>query len=241
MTTREQSMTTDIVTRHRIREWLLLSLVGLMALVANLPETVLATLNIQRGVVMAVLGLVVIMALFLYVRFFFFLLYTLLAVGANLPEKWADALHISQGPLLLTLIAMVCISLLNYAIKLVPTGLEPKAKKQNPEAIKALLNAIERGNPTYVRSVLSMDFDVNLAGENGITPLMRAAQRGDLKIVDLLLHHGADPSLGGMGGTSAQLAANAGHSDLAARLDRLVQERRSRVPASSSPAAPAIS
>ena len=234
-------MATDIVTQRRIREWLLLSLVGLMALVANLPENLLSAFYIERGVIMAVLGLVVIMALFLYVRFFFFLLYTLLAVGANLPEKWADALHISQGPLLLTLISMVCISLLNYAIKVVPTGLEPKTKKQNPEAIKVLLNAIDRGNPAYIRSVLSMDFDVNLPGENGITPLMRAAQRGDQKIVDLLLRYGADPGLGGNGGTPAQLAAGSGHADLATTLDRLVQERQASAAASNSLAAQAIS
>ena len=138
----------DIVKQQRIREWTLLSLVGLMALVANLPVDVLESAGLERGVIMAVLGLVVVLALFLYVRFFFFMIYTLLAVGANLPEKWAEALHITQGPLLLSLISMVSISLLNYSIKLLPSGLEPKPKKQNPEAIQVLINAIDRGNPT---------------------------------------------------------------------------------------------
>lgn len=220
----------DIVKQRRIREWTLLTLVGLMALIANLPHAALESIGIERGVVMAILGLVVVLALFLYVRFFFFLLYTLLAVGANLPEQWAEALHISQGPLLLTLISMVCVSLLNYAIKLLPSGLEPKQKKKNPEAIQVLLNAIDRGNPSYIRSVLSMDFDVNLVGNAGLTPLMRAAQRGDDVIVDLLLRYDADPGLTGAGGSPAELARSAGHEALATRLDELLRQRQTEKP-----------
>jgi hypothetical protein len=224
----------DIVQQRRVREWILLSLVGLMALVANLPPSILESLRLERGVIMAVLGLVVVLALFLYVRFFFFLLYTLLAVGANLPEQWADALNISQGPLLLTLVSMVSISLLNYAIKLVPSGLEPTPKKRNAEAIRVLLNAIDRANPSYIRSVLSMDFDVNMTGEAGQTPLMRAAQRGDDTVVEMLLRYGADPGLIGTGGSPAELARAAGHEALAARLEALVLAERTR-PAGANP------
>ncbi len=209
----------DIVKQRRIREWSLLTLVGLMALVANLPVELLDRIGVERGVIMAVLGMVVILALFLYVRFFFFLLYTLLALGANLPERWADALQISQGPLLMTLISMVAISLLNYAIKLLPSGLEPKSKKVNPEAVQVLLNGIERGNPGYVRSVLSMDFEVNLLGTTGLSPLMRAAQRGDDVMVDLLLRFGAAPDFGNGTDTPASLARAAGHEALAQRLE----------------------
>jgi hypothetical protein len=217
----------DIVKQRRIREWILLGLVGAMALVANLPIEVLESAHVERGVIMAVLGLVAIIALFIYVRFFFFLLYTLLAVGANLPEKWAEALNISQGPLLLTLISMVSLSLLNYAIKLLPTGLEPKKRKKNPEAIRVLLNAIDRGNPNYVKSVLSMEFDVNDVGEGHITPLMRAAQKGDTTLVDLLLRFGADPGYGTSLGRPADLAMAAGHTELAARLsDQLAEQEK---------------
>lgn len=216
----------DIVKQRQLREWTLLALVGLMALIANLPASVPEFIGIERGVVMAVLGLVVVLALFLYVRLFFFLLYTLLAIGANLPEQWAQALNISQGPLLLTLIAMVCLSLLNYTVKLLPSGLEPTQKKKNPEAIQVLLNAIDRGNPAYIRSVLRMDFDVNMLGEAGQTPLMRAAQRGDESMVELLLAHGADPGMSGTGGSPSELARGAGHEALAARLDACCRQRR---------------
>lgn len=215
----------DIVKQRQLREWTLLTLVGLMALIANLPPSIPALIGIERGIVMAVLGLVVVLALFLYVRLFFFLLYTLLAIGANLPEQWAHALNISQGPLLLTLILMVCLSLLNYTVKLLPSGLEPPQKKKNPEAIQVLLTAIERGNPAYIRSVLSMDFDINMLGEAGQTPLMRAAQRGDESIVDEILAHGADPGMSGTGGSPAELARSAGHEALAARLEACCRQR----------------
>ena len=67
----------DIVAKQRAREFTLLMLVSGMALIANLPERVLNLVNLDRAVIMAVLGLVVLLAVFLYVRMFFFLLYTL--------------------------------------------------------------------------------------------------------------------------------------------------------------------
>lgn len=125
-----------------------------MALVANLPRHLLDRIGVETGLMMGVLGLMVVLALFLYVKFFFFLLHALLAIGANVPEKWAAGLGISQAPLLAALIVMVVMSLLNYRVKMLPSGLESKKRKQNPEAVQVLLNAIERGNISYVRTVL---------------------------------------------------------------------------------------
>lgn len=208
----------DIVKQRRTREYILLGLVGVMALVANLPRETIVAVGIDPSILMAILGLVVIMALFLYVRLFFFLIYVLLAVGANLPSQWADALGISQGPLLVTLVCMVSLSLLNYGVKFLPTGLEPKARKQSAEAIRVLLNAIDRGNPSYIKTVLSMEFDVNMIGDQGQSPLMRAAQRGDEAIATLLLQHGANPLLAGPDGTAADIARKHGHQGLAEKL-----------------------
>jgi hypothetical protein len=208
----------DIVKQKRIREWTLLALVGLMAIVANLPAAVTRSIGIETSLIMAVLGLLVVLALFLYLRFFFFLLYALLAVGANLPEKWADGLGISQGPLLATLISMVILSLLNYGMKMLPTGLEPKKAKPNPEATQVLLNAIDRGNLSYIRTVLTMEFDVDAFGEHGMTPLMRAAQRGDMKVVELLLEKGAAPSIAGPSGRAIDIALTNSFPAVAERL-----------------------
>lgn len=208
----------DIVKQKRIREWTLLSLVGAMALVANLPPQLLDNIGIRIGLVMAVLGLLVVLALFLYVRFFFFLLYSLLAVGANLPEQWAAGLGVSQGPLLATLVVMVTLSLLNYSIKLLPSGLDPKKPKPNPEATHVLLNAIERNNLPYIKTVLSMAFDLDVAGDKGLTPLMQAAEQGLPNVVDMILAHGATASLAGPQGRASELALRNGHQAVAERL-----------------------
>ena len=196
----------DIVRQKQIREWTLLGIVGAMALVANLPNKVLANIGVDVGLLMAILGLMVVIALFLYLRFFFFLLYALLAVGANLPEKWAQALGITQGPLLIALIAMVVISVFNYRAKLMPSGLEPKKRIQNPEATQVLFNAIERGNLAYVKTVLTMDFDLDTIDGEGMTPLMRAAQRGEFKIIQRLIKRGASSLLVGPSGKASDVA-----------------------------------
>jgi hypothetical protein len=196
----------DIVKQKQIREWALLGLVGTMALTANLPRQLLSNIGVAPELLMTILGLMVVLALFLYVRFFFFLLYALLAVGANLPDKWAESLGISQTPLLATLVAMVALSLLNYGVKILPSGLEPRQRKQNPEATQVLLNAIAHGNHAYVNTVLSMDFDLDTIDDEGMTPLMRAAQRGDFKIVQRLIKRGASPALVGPSGKASDVA-----------------------------------
>ena len=177
----------DIVRQKQIREWTLLGLVGTMALVANLPPTFLERIGIEQGLLMALLGLMVVFALFLYVRLFFFLLYFLLAIGANLPEQWAHSLGISQTPMLIALIAMVALSVLNYTSKALPTGLEPKKSKDNPEATQMLVDAISKRNLSYFKTLMTMDFDVDLPGGDGFTPLMHAAQKGEFKMVQMLI------------------------------------------------------
>lgn len=196
----------DIVRQQQIREWTLLGLVGTMALTANLPRDMLDRVGVEPGLLMALLGLMVVFALFLYVRFFFFLLYALLAVGANLPDQWADSLGINRTPMLIALIAMVVLSLINYSAKAFPTGLEPKRRKRNPDAIRALIEAIERKNLSYIRTLLAMDFDLDDAGPDGMTPLMRAAQRGEFKIVQMLIKRGASPMLAGPAGRASDVA-----------------------------------
>lgn len=196
----------DIVRQKQIREWTLLGLVGSMALIANLPRDLLDRLGVEPGLLMALLGLMVVFALFLYVRFFFFLLYALLAVGANLPEKWAESLGISQMPMLIALIAMVVLSIINYSAKALPSGLEPKKRRSNPEATRVLLEAIERSNMTYIKTLLTMDFDIDEAGTEGMTPLMRAAQRGEFKLVQMLIKRGASSLIDGPSGRASEVA-----------------------------------
>lgn len=200
---------------RRPRETVLLALVALVAIVANLPEELLLPLGIRPAYLVALLGFLVVLALFLYLRFFFFLLYVLLAIGANVPAQWAEALGISQLPLLIALIAMVGLSLLNYAVKLLPSGLEPAqaAPKTSEAAGKALFSAIERGNLTQVRSVLAMGIVPDFADAEGQTPLMLAARLGHAEIVAALLAAGADPNAAtAEGRTARDFALRNGHA-----------------------------
>ena len=148
----------------------------------------------------------VVFALFLYVRLFFFLLYALLAVGANLPDQWANSLGISQTPMLVALVAMVALSMLNYGAKMLPSGLEPKPRKQNSEATQVLLDAIARDNLPYIKTLLSMQFDLDTVDEQGMTPLMRAAQRGNFKVVQMFIKCGASPLVAGPSGLASDVA-----------------------------------
>jgi len=61
--------------------------------------------------------------------------------------------------------------------------------------------------------------DVNAVQQAGYTPLLEAAQAGELEILELLLQYGADPLARGEDGqTALDLARQAGHSDIVARL-----------------------
>jgi len=196
----------DIVLEKRIREWTLFGLVAAMAVISNLPEQVLGRIGVEAELLKAVLGVLVVLALFLYVRFFFFLVFILLAAGANIPDQWAETLGLSREVLLGTLIVMVAMSLLNYSAKLLPTGLEPKKRKANPEAVQVLIDAIDRHNLSYVKTLLTMDFDLDAVNEQGVTPLIRAAQRGEFKMVQMLIKKGASPFIAGPAGRASEVA-----------------------------------
>ena len=46
-----------------------------------------------------------------------------------------------------------------------------------------------------IQRLIALGSDVNVQGYNGITPLHRAAQAGNLRVAKLLLDHGADPNI----------------------------------------------
>lgn len=207
----------DFLTRLRIRELVLLGLITLSALLANLPEEyVEGSLGVSQNATIAVLGIAVIVGLFLYLRFGLFVAVLLLIAGANMPEQIADGLHISKVPILLALIALVGVGLINYAVKMLPTGLEPRPKERSAEGVRALFYAIEKNNLVYARKVLGMNFDPNLHHDNGYTPLAYAAMKGNPVMVELLLRNGADPALATREGDSpVELALRMGHNEAA--------------------------
>lgn len=216
----------DYLQARRLKEFTLLTLVGLTAVVANLPSDVLLARGLEPRYLLAVLGILVLLALFLYVRFFFFLLYCLLAVGANLPDQWAEGLGIARLPMLIALGVMVVFSLLNFALKVVPSGLDANVRRRrSPEGIKALVHAVERENLGAVRQLLRMNIDINVVDDSGLTPLMVAAVKGQLVMVGLMLKQGADPAMVGREGlTALELAIRHGQNQVVELL-RSVRDR----------------
>jgi len=74
---------------------------------------------------------------------------------------------------------------------------------------------------TGVQWLLERGIDVNLRRQHGWIPLHHAIERGnDLPIIQLLLDHGADPSLVEEGMTAVQRAVRRGRSDLLAEFER---------------------
>jgi len=221
----------------RAMEWMLFGLVGMTAVMANLPQSWLELASINRNLLLAVLVLTVFIALFLYLKFQFFILVVLLALGANMPSEVSDQLGISTLPLVIAMGAMVGFSLINYVVDLLPSGLEEKPKEQSAEGIKALFYAIEKGNLVYAQKVLSMNFDPNLRADNGYTPLMYAAARGDHKMCDLLIRNGADVNImSADGDTAIELALRAGSQEVAdilkkARVEQLAREQTGKAKA----------
>jgi hypothetical protein len=222
----------DLLTRLRIREVALFGLIALTAVLANLPDVYVKELGIRHDFLLAALGCAVVVGLFLYLRFFFFVAVVLLILGANLPEQIAQGFGISKLPLMLALLVMIGISLVNYMVNLLPTGLEPRPKEKSLEGLRALFYAIDKNNLTYCQKVLSMNFDPNLRHDNGLTPLAFAATKGDPQMVELLLRNGADPTQATREGeTPVELALRAGHNAVADLLKRARLEREAAPPA----------
>ena len=75
-----------------------------------------------------------------------------------------------------------------------------------------------------------MNFDPNLLADNGYTPLMYAAARGNAQMVELLIRNGADVTIMSKDGdTALELALKIGSSEVAdiikkARADQVACE-----------------
>lgn len=220
----------DLLSKFRFREYALMALIAINAILANLPRVYIEeTLHIHYNYLIAGLACTVVVGLFLYLKFFYLIAVVLLILGANLPEQIAEQLGISRLPLILALVLMVGISLINHVVKMMPTGLEPKPKEKSAEGIRAMFYGIGKNNLGYVKKLLGMNFDPNLRHDNGLTPLAFAAMKGNPRMVDLLLRNGADVSLATADGdTPVELALRMGHQELADQLKQVRVEQEAR-------------
>lgn len=227
----------DFLQARKYKEWALVGLVSLATIFALLPPNIAEEMSIDRAYIAAILGIVLVIALFFYLKFAFFIMVALLVIGANVTDNWSDTLGISKVPLIIALIAMVGISLINYIVSILPTGLEPKPREKSPEGVKAMFYAIEKDNLVYAQKVMAMGFDPNLLGDSGYAPLQYAAMRGNPQMVELFIRNGASVNLLSKEGESAmELALKMGHAEAAdvlkkARQELLAQEEAAKAEA----------
>jgi ankyrin repeat protein len=215
----------DFLQARKYKEWALFGLVGLATIFTLLPLNITEQLSVNRGYIAAILGILLVFALFLYLKFALFIMVAVLVIGANVTDGWSDALGISKAPLIIALIAMVGISLINYVVSILPTGLEAKPREKSIEGIKAMFYAIEKDNLVYAQKVLSMNFDPNLRNDNGYTPLQYAAMRGNAQMVELFIRNGASVGILSKDGESAvELALKMGHTEAEQVLKKARQE-----------------
>ena len=102
---------------------------------------------------------------------------------------------------------------------LIENGAAVDAVATNPTQVMPLHSAASSRNLEAARLLLERGAPVNARQQAGWVPIHAAAQNADRPMVELLLQHGADPKrVNDQGKTSAMVAAEKGHAEIAALL-----------------------
>ena len=102
---------------------------------------------------------------------------------------------------------------------LLDAGADVNARSANELSVLPIHSAVAGNHDAVVAALVDAGADVNATQRHGWTPLHGAAQNGSLASVEMLLAAGADPSARNDDGVDAlQLAQEAGHEDIVARL-----------------------
>jgi len=103
---------------------------------------------------------------------------------------------------------------------LIENGAAVDAVAANPTQVMPLHSAASSRNLEAARLLLEHGAPANARQQAGWVPIHAAAQNGDRPMVELLLKHHADPKLANDGGkTSAMVAREKGHEEIATLLD----------------------
>lgn len=102
---------------------------------------------------------------------------------------------------------------------LLEAGADVNARAENAMAVTPLHSAVAGNHADVARLLIDAGADVNARQRHGWTPLHGAARNGAAETVERLLASGADVAIRNDEGVSAaDLAADVGHEELAARL-----------------------
>jgi hypothetical protein len=172
----------------KLSDIIALATVILMSVTANLTERFMGDV-VNKKILLIALTAAVVIALFRHLRFLLFLTIATLAIGANLPEGLASALGLSPLVMIIAMALIVVIGLLNYAFKLLPTGIE-KRRLDTIESRKAVLAAVTKGDVVNLHRLLAMNVEINFV-HDGTAPILIAAENGYADIMQILVHQGA--------------------------------------------------
>ncbi len=93
------------------------------------------------------------------------------------------------------------------------------AVSRNEMMVQPLHSAATGNHYDICKELLARGADVNAVQQDGFTPLMAAAQNGNIALTELFLRHGADPRAKATGGKTARdFAMEGGHEAVAALL-----------------------
>ncbi len=173
----------------KMSEVALLIIVIMLSLAANLPDQMLGDI-IDRNLLLIALTAVIVISLFRYLRLLLFLTVVALAVGANLPEQLSESLGISPIVMLAFLVLLIMISVLNYGFKMLPTE-SGEVMHDSAESRQAVLAAIKKGDLTKLHWLLSKKVEINFT-QDGVAPVILAAEKGYTDIMQVLINNGAD-------------------------------------------------
>ena len=99
---------------------------------------------------------------------------------------------------------------------LIAAGADVNAAAKNPLKVAALHAAVAGGKLEIVRTILEAGGDPNAQQQQGFRPIHEAGTRANRALAELLLNHGADPTLpNDTGKTAVDLAHEKGHEDFA--------------------------
>jgi hypothetical protein len=198
------------------REWMLAGGVSILALAANMPSAVQATIGIDRTILVLALGVILSILLLRHSRAMLVVAVGALFAGANLPETVSNQLHIDPNALLAALVALVLVVVINRFMNVLPTGVESGYKTEH--GLRMLGHAISAGRMSLIQTLVDSGVNINAAVPSGELVLNRAVATGNFEVVQVLVEHGARVNGSDDSGKPLDVALKMGHRRIAAYL-----------------------
>ncbi len=112
----------------------------------------------------------------------------------------------------------------------VPNG-QVSERQSSREENKQMIEACQLGYLGFIKLLVQKGVNINVYGDNGLTPLMEAARHGRFSIVKYLINEGADVNVrANNGSTAVQLAASSHHWEIVDFLKTYMLHKEEMIP-----------